>query len=115
MTGTEPIDVMLCLHTKSSAAPNGVTHAAIVGLRVTLILVFGWLGAMKFTNFEATAIEGLVSSSPFVSWLYGILSVQGASNLIGTVEILIAIGLAAGFVSARVDWSPRRPPRALSP
>ncbi len=87
---------------ESSAAPNRVTHAAIVGLRVTLILVFGWLGAMKFTNFEATAIEGLVSSSPFVSWLYGILSVQGASNLIGTVEILIAIGLAAGFVSARV-------------
>ncbi len=68
-----------------------------IGRYVTLyglVLVFGWIGAMKFTSYEAGAIEGLVGSSPFVSWLYGIFDQRGAANLFGVIEITAAALLA---------------------
>ncbi len=49
---------------------------------------------MKFTAYEAGAIEGLIASSPLLSWLYGIFDQRGAANLIGTVEITAAVLLA---------------------
>ena len=68
-------------------------HAA----RFTVAGVLGWIGAMKFTAYEAGAIEGLVASSPFTSWLYDVLSLQGVSNLIGTVEVATALLIVAGL------------------
>ena len=52
---------------------------------------------MKFTTYEAGAIEGLVASSPLTSWLYSVFSLQGASNLIGSIEIATALTLLAGI------------------
>lgn len=72
------------------------------GLRFSIAGVLGWIGAMKFTAYEAGAIEGLVASSPFTSWLYSVTSVQGASNLIGSIEILTALALVLGVKSARI-------------
>ncbi|HBR96615.1 MAG TPA: hypothetical protein DD979_04460 [Gammaproteobacteria bacterium] len=66
---------------------------AILGATVLVLL---WIGAMKFTAYEAGAIEGLVASSPLVSWLYAVFSLQGASNLIGSIEIATALTLLAG-------------------
>jgi len=71
-------------------------------VRYSIVLVLLWIGAMKFTAYEAGAIEGLVASSPLVSWLYGVLSLQGASNLIGTIEIITALGLIVGQFNRRV-------------
>jgi len=51
---------------------------------------------MKFTAYEAGAIEGLVASSPLTSWLYNVTSLQGASNLIGSIEIITAIIIVLG-------------------
>ena len=65
-----------------------------------LVLVFGWIGAMKFTAYEAGAIEGLVASSPLLSWLYVIFDQRGAAELIGVIEITTAALLAAR------PWSP---------
>ena len=59
---------------------------------VSLILL--WYGIFKFTPTEAAAIEGLVRSHPLMAWLYEILSVQGVSNLIGTIEIIAALFIA---------------------
>lgn len=59
-------------------------------------VVLAWIGAMKFTAYEAGAIQGLVQSSPLTSWLYNVFSVQGASNLIGTTEIATALLLLIG-------------------
>ncbi len=69
-----------------------------LGGKVTLYglaLVFAWIGAMKFTAYEANAIQGLVASSPPLYWLYGILDVRGVANLIGTIEIATALLLVA--------------------
>jgi len=79
-----------------------ITAYGIEGLRFTGAAVLGWIGAMKFTAYEAGAIQGLVQSSPLISWLYNVLSVQGVSNLIGTIEITTAalIVLGAKFPKA---------------
>ncbi|MEO1013995.1 MAG: DUF417 family protein [Pseudomonadota bacterium] len=79
-----------------AALGERVTGFGLNGLRFTTSAVLGWIGSMKFTAYEAGAIQGLVASSPLTSWLYQVLSVQGASNLIGGVEIATAALIAAG-------------------
>jgi len=82
------------------AATGG--RAESIGLHVAryaLVLVLVWIGAMKFTAYEAGAIEPLVANSPLMSWLYAIFSVQATSNLIGVAEI------AAGIMIAIRPWS----------
>ncbi|HHQ4540764.1 TPA: DUF417 family protein [Aeromonas veronii] len=69
---------------------------ALAGVVLTLL----WIGVFKFTPTEAAAIKPLVASHPLMSWLYGPLSEQSVSNLIGVVEIVIAIGLVVGL------WQP---------
>lgn len=73
-----------------------ITKIGFTASRFTTATVLGWIGAMKFTAYEAGAIEGLATSSFLTSWLYSIFSVQGASNFIGLVEITIAILLVLG-------------------
>ena len=75
----------------------GNTELSRVGSTVTLyglVLVFAWIGAMKFTTYEAAAIEGLVASSPLLAWLYDIFDQRGVANLIGAIEITAAVLLA---------------------
>ncbi len=75
---------------------------ALAGVVLTLL----WIGVFKFTPTEAAAIKPLVASHPLMSWLYGPLSEQGVSNLIGLAEILIAIGLIVGLWQPRIGyWS----------
>jgi uncharacterized membrane protein YkgB len=57
------------------------------------------IGALKFFEFEAKAIQPLVSNSPFMGWLYGVLSVQGVSNLIGTAEIVTGLLIVTRRIS----------------
>ena len=68
-----------------------------LGLRFSVVVVLVWIGAMKFTAYEAGAIEGLIASSPLISWIYLLTDQQGASNLIGSIEIATAIALIAGM------------------
>lgn len=70
-----------------------IARVGDVSLRYSVIVVLGWIGAMKFTAYEAGAIQGLVASSPLTAWLYNVLSVQATSNLIGTIEIATAAAL----------------------
>ena len=65
-------------------------------LPVAMVLL--WIGAMKFYAFEANAIVPLIETSPLMSWLYRLFSVQMASNLIGSFDILFALLLALGLV-----------------
>lgn len=67
------------------------------GLRLSVVVVLCWIGAMKFTAYEAGAIEGLVASSPFISWLYLFMDQQGVSNLIGSIEIATGLALVIGM------------------
>ncbi len=68
----------------------------------SLVLVFLWFGGMKFTQYEAEAISGLITNSPLVSFLGPVLGTQGSSILIGCAELTIAACLALRIVSARI-------------
>ena len=72
-------------------------------IRYGLVIVLGWIGAMKFTAYEAKGIEGLIKTSPLMSWLYNFLSLQGASNLIGLTELLAAVLIAIKPVSPKLS------------
>ncbi|OFX22300.1 MAG: hypothetical protein A2V77_18755 [Anaeromyxobacter sp. RBG_16_69_14] len=72
-------------------------------LRYGLVLVLVLFGISKFTAAEAEAIKPLVTNSPIMSWMYGVLSDQGASRLIGSIELIIAVLIAARPVSARAS------------
>lgn len=75
------------------------THALRYGLVIVLVL----FGLTKFTAAEAEAIKPLVSNSPFMSWMYAVLSEQGASRVIGSIELITAALIAARPVSARAS------------
>ena len=63
-------------------------------IRYGLVLVLGWIGAMKFTAYEAEGIKTLVETSPLMSWLYKVLSLQATSNVIGIAELTAAALIA---------------------
>jgi reactive chlorine resistance protein C len=69
------------------------TVASLLG-RYGLVVVIGWIGALKFANFEANQIQPLVANSPFMGWLYDIFSVYTFSALLGVFEGAAAVLLA---------------------
>ena len=60
-----------------------------------LVVVVEWIGLMKFTAYEAEGISPFLAHSPLMSWVYGLMSVQGFSAVLGVVEVAIAILIAA--------------------
>lgn len=71
--------------------------AGIILLRLSIVLVLVWIGLMKFTAYEAHAIHGLASSSPFTSWLYSFMDTQTTSNVIGVIEVGTGLFLLLGL------------------
>jgi uncharacterized membrane protein YkgB len=72
-------------------------------IRYGLVLVLGWIGAMKFTAYEANGIQALVASSPLMSWMYKLFSLQATSNIIGVAEITAAVLIAIKPISPRLS------------
>jgi uncharacterized membrane protein YkgB len=72
------------------------TIDTVAGLlaRYGLVVVLAWYGGLKFMEYEAQGIVGLVSESPFMSWLYNIFSVGTFSALLGVFEITAAVLIA---------------------
>jgi uncharacterized membrane protein YkgB len=95
-TATMPMESAYTLGEKLQTLGTGVT-------RYGLVAVFVWIGAMKFTAYEASAIQPLVANSPLMSWLYNIFSVQAFSNGLGVLEIAIGLMIAARPVSASIS------------
>lgn len=60
----------------------------------SVVGIFVGYGLYKFTAVEAAAIYPLTSNSPLFAWLYPWLGKQGVSNLIGVVEIALALLMA---------------------
>ncbi len=87
----------------TSKACAGISYSLLrVGrhaLRLSLALVIGWIGAMKFTPYEAEGISGFVRNSPLLSWVYTLTSERGFSATLGIVELIIAAALVCGLFS----------------
>ena len=71
--------------------------------RYSLVLVFVWIGGMKFTNYEAEGIRPFVENSPLMSWLYQIFSVTQFSAILGVVEIAVGLMIATRPVWPRLS------------
>lgn len=71
--------------------------------RYSLVLVFLWIGGMKFTNYEAEGIRPFVENSPLMSWLYQIFSVSQFSAILGVVEIVVGLLIATRPVWPRLS------------
>lgn len=54
-------------------------------------LILLWIGIFKFTPTEASAIKPLVENHFLTFFVYKIMSTQTVSNLIGVIEIIIAL------------------------
>lgn len=63
-------------------------------LRFGLVIAIGWIAAMKVTEYEAKGIEPLIAHSPLLSWGYSIWTVHHFTEIIGAVEMTIAILIA---------------------
>ena len=71
---------------------RGAKEVMLLGL----ILVLGWIGAMKFTGPEAEGVWPLLTSSPIFSWWLTDFGKQTASNIIGILE-LVTVVLLTGY------------------
>ena len=70
-------------------------------LRYSLVFFLVFFGVLKWTAAEAKGIAPMVSHSPFFVWLYPTFGVQGGSEVIGVIELVIAV-----LIVVR-RWAPR--------
>lgn len=87
-------------------SPAGIRRIELEFLGVTLLryslaFILLYFGLFKFTPTEARAIQPLVEHSPFLAWMYAVLSVDAVSQIIGVTELAIV-----GLILAR-PWSRR--------
>lgn len=64
-----------------------------------LILVLGWIGAMKFTLPEPEGIDDLLKTSIFFAWMTDFLDVREMSKMIGVIELVAAAALTGWWFS----------------
>ena len=108
---------------RSIRADVALESAGAVVSRYGLVVILLLIGILKFTPAEADGIQPLVAHSPFMSWMYLVLSKQGVSNFVGVVELLIALLLALRPISPRAHsseaWEPSQrfcsPPASCFP
>ncbi len=81
-------------HTNTDGLGYTLENIGTNVLRYGLVIILVWVGALKFTAYEAEGIQGLVVNSPLMSWMLNIMSVQAVSMLIGTIEIVLGIMIA---------------------
>lgn len=90
----------------AAEAPKAEHPAALAGrlfVRYALVVVIAWIGALKYSAYEAAGIHPLIANSPIMSWLYNILSVRTFAAVLGSLEIVAALLIALRFVAPRLS------------
>ena len=94
------------MNTTVNTEINSATKLEHVGagiIRYGLAIVLLWVGMLKFTAYEAEGIKPLVDNSPLLSWAYSVTTVQGFSNILGVIEILLGILIACRSISPKAS------------
>ena len=71
--------------------------------RYSVVLFFLGFGLTKFTAAEAAAIHPLLVHSPFLFWLPKLFDQQVASEIVGVVEIALALAMASRPIAPRIS------------
>jgi len=81
----------------------GSTVASIADFvaRSGLVVVIGWIGALKLTAFEAPGIAPLESHRTLMGRAYDVVSVRTFSTLLGVVEVAAAVLLPIKALSPK--------------
>ena len=90
----------------ATAAVTTEHPVATVGrylVRYALVVVIAWIGALKYTGYEAAGIQPLIAHSPIFSWLDGILSVGTFAAVLGSLEIVAALLIAIRPLAPRIS------------
>lgn len=72
-------------------------------VRYGLVVVIAWIGALKYTTYEAAAIQPLIAHSPIFSWIYGVVSGRAFAAVLGTAEITAALLIALRPLAPRIS------------
>jgi len=89
--------------TTAGTAEHPVATAGRLWVRYALVVVIAWIGALKYTSYEATSIQPLIAHSPIFSWLYSIFSVRAFAAVLGTAEIIAALLIAIRPLAPRLS------------
>jgi reactive chlorine resistance protein C len=71
--------------------------------RYGVVTAVGWIGALKYTEYEDKGIEPLLANSPIISWAYHLMGLRSFCAVIGSMEIVIAILLAVRYFSPKIS------------
>lgn len=90
------------------AAPRADAHGGIERLggwaiTIALAIIFLWFGFLKFTDYEASGVAGLIMNSPLIAWLHGAFGTGGGARFLGVFEILTGLLIAARIISPRLS------------
>src|SRR5260370_31575993 len=110
---TEDVDYAIKA-VSTSRIQSRLEATGIVVSRYGLVVVLLLIGVLKFAPEEAAGIQPLVAHSPLMSWMYGLLSVQGVSNVIGAIEIATAALIALRTLSPKASFVGTSPPSVPS-
>ncbi|MEQ7154938.1 YkgB family protein [Brevundimonas aurifodinae] len=77
------------------APPTGRLDARAF-LRAGIVLILLWFGYMKFLPYEAEGVKGIAETYWLFGWMYPLIGVQGASIVIGVLEITAGLLIALG-------------------
>lgn len=86
---------------KAGRAAERLRRVGTFILRYGLVFVLLLWGTAKWTPAEAAAVQPLIEHSPFMFWIYRIMSIQRGSEFIGCIELVLAV-----LIGAR-RWSPK--------
>ncbi len=78
-----------------TTARKWTLSAGQVVVRCSVVFFFLVFGLAKFTQGEAAAIYPLLVHSPFLFWLPQLFGQQTCSDIIGIVEIVLAVMMAS--------------------
>src|SRR5215467_1439590 len=106
VAGSGGIAMTRIIRSAAAETAKAERSADIVGrlvVRYGLVLVVAWIGALKYTAYEAKSIQPLIAHSPMLSWVYNIFTVRTFAGALGTVEIIAAVLIALRPVAPRVS------------
>src|ERR1700733_6408135 len=72
-------------------------------IRYGIVIAVGWIGALKYTNYEEKGIEGLLVNSPLISCAYHLIGLKSLCAVIGTSELIIAALLAVRYFAPKAS------------
>ena len=95
----EAIDWLVKLLAKTGLLTKDLDYNLI---RASMVIIFLLFGYQKWFAYEAKVLIPYISNDPFLSWMYPVFGIQGASWLLGVSEWIFGALLFLGFWNKRL-------------